>query len=127
MARADAGRYRFHPEGRWRQAHGRGCAAAKQAKTLHAIKLNCARRHLTTAGKQTAIQKALQAAPEKSDRQLAKAIGVSHPTVATARKELEQKGELVKFTTSTGLDGKEYPRQVGKPEPAQRPISIKTM
>ena len=88
-----------------------------QAKTLHAIKLNCARRHLTTAGKQQAIQKALQAAPEKSDRQLARAIGVSHPTVATARKELEQKGELVKFTSCLGADGKERPRQ-------SKPISI---
>jgi len=110
-----------------------------QAKTLHAIKLNCARRHLTTAGKQTAIQKALQAAPEKSDRQLAKAIGVSHPTVATARKDMEEKGELVKFTSSIGADGKERPRQVERkaPEPElglnvgkshiyepQRPISI---
>ena len=95
-----------------------------QAKTLHAIKLNCARRHLTTAGKQTAIQKALHAAPEKSDRQLAKAIGVSHPTVATARKELEQKGDLVKFTTSTGADGKEYPRQVErKASEPELPIS----
>lgn len=90
-----------------------------QAKTLHAIKLNCARRHLTTAGKQTAIQKALTAAPEKSDRQLAKAVGVSHPTVATVRKELEEKGELVKFTSSIGADGKERPRQARPaPEPA---------
>lgn len=72
----------------------------EQAKTLHAIKLNCARRHLTAAGKQTAIQKALQAAPEKSDRQLAKAIGVSHPTVATARKEHGRKratGKIYQF------------------------------
>lgn len=90
-----------------------------QAKTLHAIKLNCARRHMTTAGKQTAIQKALQAAPEKSDRQLAKAIGVSPTTVGTARKDLEQKGELSKLDSSIGADGKERPRQVERkaPEP----------
>lgn len=96
-----------------------------QAKTLHAIKLNCARRHLTTAGKQAAIQKALQAAPEKSDRQLAKAIGVSPTTVGTARKDLEQKGEVSKLDTSTGADGKEYPRQVERkaPEP-ELPIAV---
>ncbi len=60
-----------------------------------------------------------RAAPEKSDRQLAKAIGVSHPTVATARKDMEERGELVKFTSSIGADGKERPRQVERkaPEP----------
>jgi hypothetical protein len=54
-----------------------------------------------------------------SDRQIAKAIGVTHPTVATARKELEGKNELVKFTSSIGADGKERPRQVERkaPEP----------
>ena len=55
-----------------------------------------------------------RAAPEKSDRQLAKAIGVSQPTVSATRKELEQKGELIKSITSTGADGKEYPRNSTK-------------
>ncbi len=55
-------------------------------------------------------------APEKSDRQLAKAIGVSPTTVGTARKDLEQKGEVSKLDTSIGKDGKEYPRQVGQPQ-----------
>ena len=56
-------------------------------------------------------------------------IGAEHRITAdlatvrnrTARKELEQKGELVKFTSSIGADGKEYPRQVERkaPEPDQ--------
>lgn len=92
-----------------------------QAKTLHAIKLNCARRHLTTAGKQTAIQKALTAAPEKSDRQLAKAIGVSDKTVGAVRKELEAGAEIPHLTTTTGADGKAYPRQVERKLQADRP------
>ena len=54
----------------------------------------------------------LESAPEKSDRQLAKAIGVSNKTVSTARNELVADGELCKLHTSTGKDGKEYPRQV---------------
>ena len=54
----------------------------------------------------------LESAPEKSDRQLAKAIGVSQPTVSATRKGMEEKGELIKSITSTGADGKEYPRQV---------------
>ena len=105
----------------------------EQAKTLHAIKLNCARRHLTTAGKQAAIQKALQAAPEKSDRQLAKAIGVSHHTVKAQRDELEGTGQIAQLNRTVGADGKERPRQVERkaPEPEPelpmlpaRPISI---
>jgi len=60
-----------------------------------------------------------RAAPEKSDRQLAKAIGVSPTTVGTARKDLEVKGELSKLDSSIGADGKERPRQVERkaPEP----------
>jgi DNA-binding Lrp family transcriptional regulator len=97
-----------------------------QAKTLHAIKLNFARRHLTTAGKQTAIQKALQAAPEKSDRQLAKAIGVSDKTVGAVRKELEESAEIPHFTARqdprTGRLSQPTTRQVERkaPLPAQR-------
>ncbi len=55
-----------------------------------------------------------RAAPEKSDRQLAKAIGVSPTTVGTARKDLEVKGEVSKLDTSTGADGKERPRNSTK-------------
>lgn len=89
-----------------------------QAKTLHAIKLNCARRHLTTAGKQQAIQKALRAAPEKSDRQLAKAIGVNHETVKTQRNEQEKSGGIRHFPT------RQDPRTGRLSQPASKPISI---
>lgn len=89
-----------------------------QAKTLHAIKLNCARRHLTTAGKQSAIQKALQAAPEKSDRQLARAIGVNHETVGAQRKELEESGGIRHFLA------RQDPRTGRLSQPASKPISI---
>lgn len=89
-----------------------------QAKTLHAIKLNCARRHLTTAGKQQAIQKALRAAPEKSNRQLARAIGVSHTTVAEQRGELEESGQIDHFSA------RQDPRTGRLSQPATKPISI---
>lgn len=89
-----------------------------QAKTLHAIKLNCARRHLTTAGKQQAIQKALAAAPEKSDRQLARAIGVSDKTVGAVRKELEESAEIPHFSA------RQDPRTGRLSQPASKPISI---
>ena len=67
----------------------------------------------------------IQAAPEKSDRQLAKAIGVSHHTVKAQRDELEGTGQIAQLDRTVGADGKERPRQVDrKAEPAQRPISI---
>ena len=60
-----------------------------------------------------------RAAPEKSDRQLAKAIGVHHASVSRHRQELVEKNKLSQCDTSTGADGKEYPRQVERkaPEP----------
>ena len=43
----------------------------------------------------------------------------SDKTVGTARKGLEEKNELVKFTSSIGADGKERPRQVERKAPEQ--------
>ena len=41
----------------------------------------------------------------------AKALGVHHTTVTTQRKELEATGDVAKLATSTGADGKVYPRK----------------
>lgn len=67
-----------------------------------------------------------QSSPEKSDRQLAKAIGVNHETVGAQRKELESTGGIRQLDRTVGADGKERPRQVERKaaEPAQRPSSI---
>ena len=46
-------------------------------KLTHARKLNLARRHLTNKQRRTLIQDQLKATPEKSDRQIAEALGVS--------------------------------------------------
>lgn len=55
-----------------------------------------------------------KATPEQSDRQIAKALGVHHTTVTTQCKELEENGDVEKFTTSlekftntTGLQRRE--------------------
>lgn len=74
---------------------------------------------MESAGKQQAIQKALQAAPGKSDRQLAKAIGVHHETVGVQRKELESTGGIRQLDRTVGADGKEYPRQVERKAPGK--------
>ena len=88
-------------------------------KLTHARKLNMARRHLTSEQKRGLISDQLKATPEQSDRQIAQVLGVSHPTVASKRKELEESGELEKFTSSIGADGKERPRRV-----TRKPVSV---
>ena len=80
-------------------------------KLTHARKLNIARRHLTSEQKRGLIREQLKSTPEQSDRQIAKALGVSHPTVAVQRFDMEESGELEKFTSSIGADGKERPRK----------------
>lgn len=81
-------------------------------KLTHARKLNMARRQLTRGQIKVLIHEQLKETPEKSDRQIAKALGVSHPTVASNRTEMEESGELEKFTSSLGADGKKRPRKV---------------
>ena len=80
-------------------------------KLTHARKLNIARRHLTQEQKRTLIREQLKATPEQSDRQIAKVLGVSQPTVSAQRKELEEIGDVKKFITSTDTLGREQPRK----------------
>lgn len=101
------------------------------AKRTHARKLNMARRHLNQEQRRGLIQAELKDRPQVSDRQIAKALGVSDKTVGTARKELVATAEIPQLKTSIGADGKERPRQIERkaPEPElpsipARPISI---
>ena len=80
-------------------------------KLTHARKLNMARRHLTSEQKRGLIREQLKATPEQSDRQIAQALGVTHPTVGVLRKELETSGDVEKFTTSIDTLGREQPRE----------------
>ena len=88
-------------------------------KLTHARKLNIARRHLDRDQKKALICEQLKETPELSDRQIAKALGVSNPTVSAHRKRMEGNGELLNFNSSIGADGKERPRQV-----ARKPVSV---
>ena len=81
-------------------------------KRTHARKLNMARRQLTATQKRQAIQDQLQETPEMSDRQIAQAIGVANSTVTRNREKMVETGQLLQCNTSTGADGKQYPRQV---------------
>jgi DNA-binding transcriptional regulator YiaG len=83
----------------------------EEEKRLHIRKLNLARRHLTAEQRRNLIAEQVKETPEMSDRQIAKELGVSHPTVGTVRKELEEKLDVVNFTTSSDTLGRKQKRK----------------
>jgi hypothetical protein len=85
-------------------------------KRAHARTLNLARRHLSQEQRRELIRQQIQETPERSNRQIAALLGVSHPTVAVVRCELELAGQVVNLTTSQGADGKTYPRPQDPPD-----------
>lgn len=80
-------------------------------KLDYALMVNSTRRQLSREQKQELIRQQLKRTPEKSDRQIAGLIGTSNSTVSEARKEMVNTGQLCESHTSTGIDGKSYPRQ----------------
>lgn len=96
-------------------------------KRLHVRKLNLARRHLTEAQKRVVIADALKDAPEKSNRQHAKELGVDDKTVASVRREKEQSAEIPHFSKRqdprTGNLSQPSSKPNGKPKP---PVSLFT-
>ncbi len=82
---------------------------------------NIKRRHLTAKQKRDLIAALLKLAPERSDRQVAKDVGVSHTTVATVRELAESTGQIGQFATRTGADGKTRRQPAGKPRPKAPP------
>ena len=57
--------------------------------------------------------------PEKSDRQIANALGVSPTTIGSTRHKMEDNGQLSQLDSSVGADGKERPRQAKR-----KPVSV---
>ena len=86
-------------------------------KLAHARKLNIARRHLTSEQKRELIREQLKDTPEQSDRQIAKALGVSDKTVGSQRRELEGRAEIPHIETSIDTLGREQPR-------IRKPVSV---
>jgi ParB-like chromosome segregation protein Spo0J len=80
-------------------------------KRLHARKLNMARRQLTQDQQRMLLQEQLVETPEKSDRQIAAGLGVSHTTVGIQRKELERRGRIDHVDKVVDTLGREQPRQ----------------
>ena len=70
------------------------------------ISKNIRRRQLSRKEKQEALAKLVAAQPEKSDRQLAKETGVTHPTIAKARREAVATGKALPVEKRVGADGR---------------------
>jgi DNA-binding Lrp family transcriptional regulator len=78
---------------------------ADQLRSL-ALVVNVARRHLTAGARRGIVAGELRRDPSRSDRAIAAAVGVTHPTVAAVRAELEEREQLERLTSRTGLDGR---------------------
>ena len=104
-------------------------------KRSFARRVNLVRRQLNREQKQELIRQQLIETPEKSDRQVAEELAVSHPTVGQTRRNMEKNGELVKFTSSKGADGKTRPRNTRQKQvkaetpipPAKKQVSEKAI
>jgi len=72
----------------------------------YVISANIHRRHLSAEQKRELIAKLIKTQPEKSDRALAKQAGVSHPTIAKARRAAEATGKALPVDKRVGADGK---------------------
>jgi hypothetical protein len=102
---------------------GKTIANATDA-VAHIISANIHRRHLTAEQKRALITALIKAQPEKSDRQIAKQVKASHPTIAKARREAEATGNAFPVEKRVGADGKarkQPARKQAEPMKAERP------
>jgi len=91
----------------------------EEKRTL-ARALNLARRQLTQEQKRHLIADQLRETPDRSNRWVGKQLGVSHPTVATVRAELEATGKIFQLQETVGSDGKYRPKRVFQNPPELR-------
>ena len=75
----------------------------------YVISKNIRRRHLTPEQKIPLIVALLKLQPEKSNRQIANEVDVSHPYVAKVRHKSEQSGEVETVSTSIDTKGRRQP------------------
>ncbi len=82
---------------------------SEQEKRSLVRALNIARRHLDQRAKREIIATELRENPERSNRWIAKSLGVSHPTVASVREEMASTGKIFQLDRTVGSDGKSRP------------------
>jgi len=106
----------------WEQASE--CIAGDTDPYEYAISANIRRRHLSAEQQAEMLAKLVAAQPEKSDRELAKQAGVSHPTIAKARRAAEATGKALPVEKRVGADGRARARpshKATKPGPKNTP------
>ena len=81
---------------------------------------NLARRQLTPEEKRQLIADQLQETANRSNRWVAKQLGVNHHTVANVRADLESTGRCAEFDRTQGTDGKYRPKRVFQNPPELR-------
>ncbi len=77
--------------------------------------LNLARRELSQQQRRQLVADQLRETQDRSNRLLAKQLGVHHATVAAVRSSLEETGQIIQLERTIGADGKS--------RPATRPLS----
>lgn len=93
---------------------------ADQLRSLGLV-LNLARRHLSASSRRGIVKAELLRDPTRSDRAIASYVGVTHPTVAGVRRELEQSGAVERLSTRTDASGREQPVRRAAPAPTEPP------
>ena len=86
--------------------------------SAYVISANLQRRHLNVEQRRELLIRIIAAAPEKSDRKIAKSIGVDHKTVGAARAKGEDVGSIPHVKTRTDTRGRKQPakKRRGKKE-----------
>jgi hypothetical protein len=86
---------------------------------------NVHRRHLTPEMRNELLADLIKADPTKSDRQLAKDAGVSHPTIAKVRAKVEEDRPDVETNFHVDTQGRKQPAhkppRASKPAPTKQP------
>jgi hypothetical protein len=91
-----------------------------EEKRTMARALNLARRQMTQEQKRQLVADQLRETPDRSNRWIGKQLGVSHPTVASVRSEMEASGKLIQFERTVGEDGKYRPKRLFQNPPELR-------
>ncbi len=85
---------------------------SEEAKRDLALRLNIHRRSLTREQKRELLATLIKAAPEKSDRQHAAAVGVDHKTAGAVRGDLVGRGEIPHVDDRTDTLGRNQPAKI---------------
>ena len=91
---------------------------SEEEKEEHVVTLNVRRRHLNSEQKRKWAEWFLRRHPERSNREVARDLGVDDKTVGSVRKELESTAEIPQLDRRVGKDGKARPASKPKPPPS---------